>query len=111
MNTGWSGGPFGVGKLMKLAYTRSIVDSIHAGHLKDVPTVEDEVFGFAVPTECPDVPADILIPKNTWSNPSEYDKQRVRLANLFTCNFEGYADQAGEDILNAGPRTVVAESV
>ncbi len=111
VNTGWSGGPFGVGKRMKLAYTRSIVDAIHAGNLKDVPTVEDEVFGFAVPTECPDVPAEILIPKNTWSNPSEYDKQRLRLANLFTCNFECYADQAGEDILNAGPRTAVAESV
>ena len=105
VNTGWSGGPFGVGKRMKLAYTRAIIDAIHSGELKNVATVNDDVFGFAVPSECPNVPSEILIPKNTWSNPSEYDNQRRRLGELFTSNFEAYADQASAAVIKAGPKT------
>ena len=107
VNTGWSGGPFGVGKRVKLAYTRAIIDAIHAGTLKDVPTVEDPVFGLAVPTACPGVPDEILIARNTWHLPEEYDKARERLAGLFRKNFEAYEDVASEAIRNAGPREAV----
>jgi len=104
INTGWSGGPFGVGKRVKLAYTRAIVDAIHDGTLKDAPTETDPVFGLEVPIECPGVPAEILIPRKTWSDQAEYDKSRGRLAALFQTNFETYADQANAEIRDAGPR-------
>jgi phosphoenolpyruvate carboxykinase (ATP) len=107
VNTGWSGGPFGVGKRVKLAYTRAIIDAIHGGALKDVPTLEDPVFGLAVPTACPGVPDEILIARNTWHLPEEYDKARERLAGLFRKNFEAYEDVASEAIRNAGPREAV----
>jgi phosphoenolpyruvate carboxykinase (ATP) len=104
VNTGWSGGPFGVGSRMKLAYTRAIVDAIHGGRLKEVPTVRDSVFGFEVPTECEGVPSEILIPRNTWHDPARYDEARIRLARLFQENFETYSDGASEEILEAGPK-------
>ena len=109
VNTGWSGGPFGVGKRMKLAYTRAIIDAIHAGSLKNISTIEDNIFGFAVPSECPGVPSEILIPKNTWANPAEYDNQRNRLATLFSDNFEAFADQASEAVIMAGPEAKQTE--
>ncbi len=105
INTGWSGGPFGVGKRVKLAYTRAIVDAIHDGTLKNAPTETDPVFGLEVPIECPGVPAEILIPRKTWSDQAEYDQSRLRLAALFQTNFETYADQASAEIRDAGPRT------
>jgi phosphoenolpyruvate carboxykinase (ATP) len=108
VNTGWSGGPFGVGKRIKLAYTRAIIDAIHGGTLKDVATVEDPVFGLAVPTECPGVPSEILIARNTWHAADEYDKARDRLASLFRKNFEAYEDVASDAIVGAGPRETVA---
>jgi phosphoenolpyruvate carboxykinase (ATP) len=104
INTGWSGGPFGVGKRVKLAYTRAIVDAIHDGRLREMPTKTDPVFGLEVPVECPGVPDDILIPRKTWTDEAEYDKSRLRLAALFQKNFEAYADVASEAIRAAGPR-------
>ena len=104
VNTGWSGGPFGVGSRIKLSYTRAIVDAIHAGTLDNAPTKEDPVFGFHVPTECPGVPPEILIARNTWQNELEYDKARERLAALFRDNFARYSDGASENILSAGPK-------
>src|SRR5262249_53281327 len=69
VNTGWSGGPAGVGKRMKLIYTRAIVDAIHDGRLADAPAVRDAVFGFEAVTACPDVPQEILQPRGTWADP------------------------------------------
>ena len=69
VNTGWSGGPYGVGKRMKLAYTRAIIDAIHSGALADAPTTPDPVFGFDVVTACPDVPPEILIPQADLARP------------------------------------------
>ncbi|MCA9899142.1 MAG: phosphoenolpyruvate carboxykinase (ATP), partial [Anaerolineales bacterium] len=66
VNTGWTGGPYGVGSRMKLSYTRSIIDAIHSGELENVDYVADPIFGLAIPTSCPNVPSDLLIPKNTW---------------------------------------------
>jgi phosphoenolpyruvate carboxykinase (ATP) len=104
VNTGWSGGAFGVGKRMKLAYTRAIVDAIHAGALDKVPTVNDEIFGVAVPTSCPGVPSEILAPRNTWSDKKAYEDTARKLAFLFRENFKKYEDAASEQIRSAGPR-------
>jgi phosphoenolpyruvate carboxykinase (ATP) len=103
VNTGWSGGAYGVGKRLDLAYTRSIIDAIHDGSLSVAPTETDPVFGLAVPTKCPGVPADVLIPKKTWANKDEFDKTARKLAALFHENFKKYADGAGDAVQAAGP--------
>ena len=104
VNTGWTGGPHGVGSRINLPYTRAIIDAIHSGALNDVACQEDETFGFAVPTECPDVPSEILIPSNTWGDKAAYAEGAVKLAEMFRDNFKTYADGATEEILAAGPR-------
>ena len=104
VNTGWSGGSYGAGDRMKLSVTRAIIDAIHAGKLASVPTETDAVFGFEVPTECPNVPADILQPRNTWSDPSAYDQTALRLAGLFQKNFRQYEDISSEEVRKAGPK-------
>ena len=73
VNTGWSGGPYGVGSRMKLSFTRAIIDAIHAGQLADAPTIIDPIFGLHVVTSCPNVPDEILNPRQTWSDPTAYD--------------------------------------
>lgn len=104
VNTGWSGGAFGVGKRMKLSFTRAIVDAIHSGTLKDVACIEDSMFGLAVPTSCPGVPTEILTPKNTWADKQAYDETATKLAQLFQKNFRKYEDQASDAVRAAGPR-------
>ena len=104
INTGLTGGPYGTGQRMSLPYTRAIIDAIHDGALDDVPTVEDPVFGFAIPTECPGVPAEILQPRNTWADTNAYDRARRTLAERFAKNFEKYAEGSSQDIVDAGPR-------
>lgn len=103
VNTGWSGGADGVGSRMKLKLTRAIINSIHNGELSRAETVLDSVFGFAVPTTCTDVPAEILIPRNTWSDKSSYDATARKLAGLFRDNFQKYSDGASAEIRAAGP--------
>jgi phosphoenolpyruvate carboxykinase (ATP) len=103
VNTGWSGGSHGTGKRMKLAITRAIVNAIHTGALSDVPTTIDPVFGFAVPESCPNVPSEILTPRNTWSDQAAYDATAKKLAGLFQANFQKYAASAGADVAAAGP--------
>lgn len=105
VNTGWTGGGYGVGSRINLPYTRAIIDAIHNGDLKDVPCQEDEIFGFAVPTECPGVPGEILVPSNTWDDKDAYAEGAARLAELFRENFKTYAEGASEEILAAGPRS------
>jgi phosphoenolpyruvate carboxykinase (ATP) len=104
VNTGWSGGGYGVGSRMKLKYTRAIVDAIHSGELLKAPTIEDPIFGVQVPTQCSGVPSEILIPKNTWADKAAYDGAARKLAALFVDNFKKYADQASEAVRAAGPR-------
>jgi phosphoenolpyruvate carboxykinase (ATP) len=104
INTGWSGGAFGVGSRMKLKYTRAMVDAIHSGALRSVDTVEDPIFGLAVPTGCPGVPSEVLIPRNTWKDPAAYDKTAHKLAHLFAENFKQYEDVANEETRAAAPR-------
>jgi phosphoenolpyruvate carboxykinase (ATP) len=104
VNTGWAGGPYGVGSRMKLAYSRAIVDAINAGTLRDAPVAEDPVFGFQVVTACPGVPAGHLVPRRAWADPSAYDEAARALASLFAENFKTYAPGAGEAVRAAGPR-------
>ena len=103
VNTGWSGGAFGTGSRMKLAYTRAIIDAIHDGSLAEVPMATDPVFGLAVPGQCPGVPSELLTPKNTWADKAAYEATAQKLANLFHANFEEYASEASEALINAGP--------
>jgi phosphoenolpyruvate carboxykinase (ATP) len=104
VNTGWSGGSYGTGKRMKLSLTRSIIDAIHSGELAKAPTVKDAVFGFEVVTQCPGVPSEVLIPKNTWSDPAAYDAAANKLAHLFINNFKTYEAGASAEIRAAGPQ-------
>jgi phosphoenolpyruvate carboxykinase (ATP) len=103
VNTGWSGGPYGVGKRMRIAYTRSMVHAILDGSLNAAATREDRVFGLAVPTAVPFVPAEVLDPRGTWPDPAAYDAQAHRLAEMFRANFEKFGSVA-QSIRSAGPK-------
>jgi len=105
VNTGITGGPYGTGHRMPLPHTRSIIDAIHDGSLTDAPTQTDPTFGIEVPTECPEVPSDILVPRNTWDDKEAYDEQAKKLADLFADHFETYEDVASDDIAAADPTT------
>ena len=103
VNTGWTGGAYGEGSRMKLKHTRAMISAALDGRLDAVPFENDPVFGMAVPQQCPDVPAEILNPRNTWVNKDAYDEKAKYLAGLFVKNFEKYADGVAEDTLKAGP--------
>lgn len=104
INTGWSGGSYGVGSRMKLAYTRSIIDAIHNGSLAKVTTTKDPIFGVEIPTEVPQVPKDILIPKNTWKDAKAFDNTSKKLARLFHENFKQYEAKCSREVLMSGPQ-------
>ncbi|WP_456409776.1 phosphoenolpyruvate carboxykinase (ATP) [Oceanithermus sp.] len=104
VNTGWTGGPYGVGKRMALEHTRALLSAALEGKLDDVPYVEDPIFGFRVPAEAPGVPSELLIPKQTWPNPEEFDATARKLARMFQENFARYEDGAGPEVKAAGPR-------
>ncbi|MGJ3238268.1 MAG: phosphoenolpyruvate carboxykinase (ATP) [Anaerolineae bacterium] len=104
VNTGWTGGPHGVGSRMKLGYTRRMINTILNGELDDVEFVEEPFFGLMIPTSVPDVPSEILNPRETWSDPSAYDEKAKALADMFRKNFEQFVERASEDILAGGPK-------
>ena len=103
VNTGWSGGAYGVGERIQLRYTRAILDGIHAGALANVPTQRETCFGLEMITECPNVPSNILVPKATWSDSAKYDQTAKKLGRLFQENFATYADGVSEAVRSAGP--------
>lgn len=103
INTGWTGGGYGVGGRIRLQYTRAIIDAIHANLLDDAPTVQDPVFGLSVVTACPGCPDEILIPREGWTDPTQYDKAANRLAESFRENFKQYAEAATPEIAAVGP--------
>lgn len=103
INTGWSGGGYGVGSRIKLAHTRAIIDAIHHGELLTAPTTSEPTFGLHVPTQCSGVPDQILRPRETWQSAAEYDAAAQHLAELFQQNFSKYADQATAAVKAAGP--------
>jgi phosphoenolpyruvate carboxykinase (ATP) len=88
VNTGWTGGPYGVGSRIKLGYTRAIIDAIHDGSLQRMPAAQDDRWKLQIPTSCPGVPRELLEPRSAWSNPEAYDQAAAKLAALFRENFE-----------------------
>ena len=108
VNTGWSGGPYGVGKRMKIGYTRAMVRAILDGSLRDVAMVEDPIFGVSVPASCPEVPAEVLNPRNTWTDKDAYDETAAKLAAMFQNAFKEFADRVSPEIAAAGPKELVA---
>ena len=103
VNTGWVGGPFGVGKRISIKYTRALLSAVLNGKLDKVPYKTDAVFGFEVPTQCPDVPMDVLDPAGLWPDKKEYDQKYRDLAARFIENFKKFETQSTKDILDAGP--------
>ena len=104
VNTGWTGGPFGVGQRMEIAYTRALLRAAMSGKLDDIPTYQDPFFGLTVPAACPGVPEKILNPRNTWEDQQAYDAKARELAGRFRENFGKYASQVGPEVLGAEPR-------
>ena len=103
VNTGWTGGAYGEGTRIKLKHTRAIIDAIHSGALAQAPTVGDPHFGVQVVQQCPDVPNEILVPRNTWKSGAAYDQVAAKLAGLFIENFEKYSAGVSEEVRKAGP--------
>lgn len=104
VNTGWTGGPYGVGSRMKLKYTRAMLTAAMEGKLDNVTYINHPVFGVAVPQSCPDVPSEVLNPRDTWADKTQYDLKANELAAAFVKNFAKYADFANEEILSAAPK-------
>lgn len=93
---------------MEIAYTRAMVTAALNGELDDVEYEVDPVFGVEVPKSCPNVPSEVLSPRGTWSDPSAYDRQAQRLAEMFAQNFEQFAGQVPEAVQAAGPQLTTA---
>lgn len=104
VNTGWTGGEFGVGERIKLRYTRQMLSQAIDGKLDKVEYVKDPIFGFQVPIQVSGVPSKLLIPRYTWDDAIDYDKKARKLAQMFVSNFDQFKDQANEHILQAAPR-------
>jgi phosphoenolpyruvate carboxykinase (ATP) len=104
VNTGWSGGPYGVGKRMSIRHTRALIAAALSGELDSVEYADDPVFGIGVPKSCPGVPSEVLTPRNTWADKSAFDAKAKHLAELFVKNFEKYSSEADADVIAARPR-------
>jgi phosphoenolpyruvate carboxykinase (ATP) len=102
VNTGWSGGKFGVGSRMSIRISRALVSAALNGHLDDVEFVTESAFGLSIPVSCPDVPAEVLNPRNAWADKDAYDRQAADLAARFEANFKQF--DAPEEVRAAGPK-------
>jgi phosphoenolpyruvate carboxykinase (ATP) len=103
INTGWTGGPYGVGKRMKLKYTRAMITAALDGKLKDVTFEMHPIFGLDVPQNCPNVPSEVLNPRQTWEDKNAYDSKAKQLAVSFKENFVKFEEYANEEILSGAP--------
>jgi phosphoenolpyruvate carboxykinase (ATP) len=103
VNTGWTGGPYGIGERISLPYTRAMVTAAMAGDLDGVPSREDPHFGLQVPESCPDVPSKVLNPRDTWDDKEAYDEQARKLVERFRDNFMRFAGELSGEIAEAGP--------
>jgi phosphoenolpyruvate carboxykinase (ATP) len=103
VNTGWTGGPYGTGERMNIAYTRGMVRAALDGRLAKATTRTDPIFGFEVPLACPDVPTEFLDPRATWADKDAYDRQAAKLAAMFVANFETFASGTTDAVRAAGP--------
>jgi phosphoenolpyruvate carboxykinase (ATP) len=104
VNTGWSGGGYGVGSRMQLSYTRAMVRAALAWELENVETVTDPIFGLLMPSEVPDVPSEILNPRDTWADGGDYDAASAKLAEMFRENFSRFESQVPDEVKAAGPK-------
>jgi phosphoenolpyruvate carboxykinase (ATP) len=104
VNTGWTGGKYGVGKRMPIKETRALLEAALDGSLKSVRFRKDPNFGFDVPVEVPGVDGKLLDPRGTWANPAEYDEMAAKLVDLFVSNFAQFADQVDEGVRQAAPK-------
>ena len=104
VNTGWTGGGYGVGQRMKIAYTRAMIRAALSGALDTAVYERDQRFNLEVPTSCPDVPAGVLRPRSTWSDGAAYDEQAAKVARLFADNFKTFEAGATPEVRAAGPR-------
>ncbi len=103
LNTGWTGGPYGLGHRILLPYTRSMVKATLAHHLDEIPFQQDEIFGLWIPDTCPGVPSDLLHPIRTWTDPDAYRKQARLLVERFEENFSQFCDAVPAGVAEAGP--------
>jgi phosphoenolpyruvate carboxykinase (ATP) len=103
INTGWTGGPYGVGSRIRIPYTRAMLNAALEGALDDVEYVEDPGFGLSVPRSVPNVPSDLLIPEGTWQDRPAFEKTARKLAGMFESNFAKYADGVDEAVAKSGP--------
>jgi phosphoenolpyruvate carboxykinase (ATP) len=106
INTGWSGGPYGVGKRIKISYTRAMVRAILSGALDDVPTQLDPNFSLNIPTGVPEVPTEVLSPRNTWTDKQAYDTQVSKLAGMFGDNEKKFGTDMPSDVRESGPHLI-----
>jgi len=104
INTGWTGGPYGIGSRMKLKYTRAMITAALENKFNNIEFENHPVFGVAIPKECPNVPAEILNPRNTWADKNAYDAKAKYLGGLFIRNFEKYANGVSEEVFGAAPK-------
>jgi len=104
VNTGWSGGPYGVGKRMPLKHTRAMIDAIHSGQLAKVSMKVSPIFGLRTPESCPGVPSDMLNPESTWPNKEDFRRTLAKLASMFLENFKDYESKTDDSVKKAGPR-------
>ncbi len=104
INTGWTGGPHGVGRRIKLAHTRAMLAAIHSGELEKCDTEPEPFFGLHVVTSCPGVPNEILRPRQTWTDKESYDAMAHQLVERFAQNFHTYHSEVGETVVAAGPK-------
>ncbi|MBW8878674.1 MAG: phosphoenolpyruvate carboxykinase (ATP) [Acidobacteria bacterium] len=108
LNTGWTGGPYGVGQRIKLGFTRRMVTAALSGELDGVETWTDPIFGLNVPVKVEGVPDKLLRPRETWQSPADYDAQATKLADMFADNFKKYESGVTEEVKAAGPSKVRA---
>jgi len=104
VNTGWTGGPYGVGARMKIAYTRSMIRAVLSGALDTVEFERDPIFNLDIPVSCPGVPDDVLTPRTTWADGAAYDAQAGKLARMFVENFKAFEQGVGAEVVAAGPK-------
>jgi len=106
VNTGWTGGPYGIGRRMEIQHTRALLNAALEGLLNKAEMHEDPIFGFQVPVSVPGVPNEVLNPRNTWTDKDAYDKQAQKLALLFEENFVQFRENVPGHVLAAGPKIV-----
>ena len=104
VNTGWVGGPYGVGKRISIKHTRALLNAALTGKLAHVDYYQDPIFGFEVPKTCPDVPESVLEPWSSWPSREEYDKRYKDLALRFKQNFKKFEEGTPVEVVEAGPR-------